>query len=70
MSPVEKQGAILFFAALFFYFLPAIAAVMRRHNNKSAIWILNLLLGWTVLGWIVALVWAHTNNRKPFGRGF
>ena len=45
---------------LVFYFLPAMAAAGRRHHNQSAIFILNLLLGWTILGWIAALVWAFT----------
>jgi hypothetical protein len=32
----------------------------RRHHNRSAIIALNLLLGWTILGWITALVWSLT----------
>jgi Superinfection immunity protein len=42
------------------YFLPAIVAAIRHHPNQNAIFIQNLLLGWTILGWIVALVWANT----------
>lgn len=42
------------------YFLPAIVAGNRRHHQAAAIFFLNLLLGWTVLGWIAALVWACT----------
>lgn len=42
------------------YFLPGIVAQARKHKNKDAIAILNLLLGWTGLGWIIALVWAFT----------
>jgi hypothetical protein len=38
------------------YFLPAIVAAKFR--NAGAIFVLNLLLGWTLIGWIVALVWA------------
>jgi hypothetical protein len=40
------------------YLLPAIVAAIRKHQSFGGIFILNLLLGWTVLGWIVALVWA------------
>ena len=40
------------------YFLPLIVAVMRSHQNSGAIAVLNLLLGWTLLGWVGALVWA------------
>ncbi|MCO5257500.1 MAG: superinfection immunity protein [Lentimicrobium sp.] len=38
------------------YFLPAI--VGRKHKNVTSIALLNLFLGWTVIGWIVALIWA------------
>lgn len=38
------------------YMLPwAIAAVRGNSNAWSVFWI-NLLLGWTIVGWIVALV--------------
>jgi hypothetical protein len=40
------------------YFLPSI--IGREKRNFPAIFILNLLLGWTVIGWIVALIWALT----------
>lgn len=43
-----------------FYFLPTIVAAIRHHPNQNAIFILNLLLGWTILGWIAALVWGNT----------
>jgi hypothetical protein len=43
-----------------FYFLPAILAGGRHHHNTGAIFIINLLLGWTLVGWAVALAWAFT----------
>ncbi len=43
------------------YFLPTIIAWLRTHYNRGAILALNLLLGWTVVGWIVSLVWSFTN---------
>ena len=46
------------------YFLPTIVAHVREHHNTLAIGVLNLLLGWSAIGWIVALVWAFTNNKK------
>ena len=46
------------------YFLPAIIASSRSHPNSTAITLLNLFLGWTALGWIVALIWANTAIRK------
>jgi hypothetical protein len=44
------------------YFLPSL--VGHKRQNANAIFILNLFLGWTLLGWIVALVWAVTNEQK------
>lgn len=42
------------------YFMPALVASGRRHRQRVAILVLNLLLGWTVLGWVGALVWAFS----------
>lgn len=39
-----------------FYFIPSI--VGRKKKNSTAIIVVNLFLGWTVIGWIVALAWA------------
>jgi ribosomal protein S27E len=44
------------------YFLPTIIAVVGTHHNAGAILVLNLFLGWTFLGWVVALVWACTQS--------
>jgi hypothetical protein len=49
---------IAFAVCLSLYFLPSI--IGRNKRNFAAIFLLNLLLGWTVIGWIVALVWALT----------
>lgn len=48
----------------FLYFLPLIVAAGRGHTNMLAIGVLNLLLGWTMIGWVVAMVWACTNQTK------
>jgi len=40
------------------YFLPTIVAVIRNKSNKLAIFVMNLFLGWTFIGWVVALIWA------------
>jgi Superinfection immunity protein len=33
----------------------------RHHRNRVAISVTNLLLGWTLIGWVVAFIWACTN---------
>ena len=47
---------------LFFYFLPTI--VGRKKENKMAIFVLNFFLGWTFIGWVIALVWATTKESE------
>jgi hypothetical protein len=44
------------------YFLPWIIAKLRHKANSDAILIFNLLLGWMVIGWIAALVWAFLKD--------
>jgi hypothetical protein len=53
---------VLSLIALFLYFLPTIVANSRKRQVGS-IFVLNLFLGWTLLGWVVALVWAM--SEKP-----
>jgi hypothetical protein len=47
-----------------FYFMPTIVAIIRKHQNAPAIAILNFLVGWTGIGWIVSIVWAFTESRS------
>lgn len=46
------------------YFGPTIIARRRKHQQKTAITVLNIFGGWTFLGWLVALVWAFTTPSK------
>jgi hypothetical protein len=43
------------------YFLPSFIAWNKR--NSGAIIALNILLGWTFIGWVVALVWSLTADQ-------
>jgi len=56
------EALISLIAVMLVYFLPAIIAAFRRHHNGAAIALLDLLLGWTVLGWIAALIWSVTRT--------
>ena len=47
---------------LVLYFLPTVVAYHSKKKNKQAICVTNVLLGWTLIGWIVALVWATTKD--------
>ena len=45
------------------YFLPTIIVLARRKKNVLGPILVNVLLGWTVVGWIVALIWALTVDK-------
>lgn len=40
------------------YFLPTIVAIGRGSMRTGGVLVMNLFLGWTLLGWVVALAWA------------
>lgn len=53
---------IFIIIGLFLYFIPAF--VGRNKRDSMGITLLNIFLGWSVLGWIGALIWAVTSERK------
>lgn len=54
--------AAIGFMLVALYLMPASIACARSHHNAAAIFVLNLLLGWTFIGWALALVWACTRT--------
>ncbi|WP_231494613.1 superinfection immunity protein [Bordetella petrii] len=65
LNAFGKLVAGSFFVALpLLYFLPTIEAKLRDQPNIVSIALVNLLLGWTLVGWVVAMAWACT-VRKP-----
>jgi hypothetical protein len=38
------------------YMIPTTIALVRNRPNTSTIALINILVGWTVVGWIIALV--------------
>jgi hypothetical protein len=47
------------------YFAPTLIAMLRGHHNSAAIFALNALLGWTVIGWLGAFIWSLTAVMWP-----
>lgn len=43
---------------IFFYLIPSFIAFSRKHDSKGWVLILNIFLGWTLLGWFFVLFWA------------
>jgi len=48
------------------YFLPSI--VGKDKKDAGAIFLVNLLLGWTVVGWVAAMVWACAADHPVYVR--
>jgi hypothetical protein len=55
-----SMAFFLLLTAITLYFVPSWVAWDRKHHQLAAILALNLLLGWTLLGWAAALVWSLT----------
>lgn len=55
-------GVIIFLIII--YFLPTIVAVARGHRQTFPIFAINLLLGTTLVFWVVSFVWATMRNEK------
>jgi len=57
-DPVAVLGTTYLGVVVAVYLIPGMIAGIRNHPRKGAIIALNLLLGWTFLGWVAALIWA------------
>ena len=59
------MAMVLVLFNLTFYLLPSIVALIRKINKRDIfiIAILNLLFGWTVIGWIIILIWAFVSQK-------
>lgn len=58
MKTTRVIFGILISVLSLFYLLPTGIAVGRGRTNTGSIFVLNLCLGWTLIGWVVALTWS------------
>lgn len=63
---IAGAGGLFCFACyclmvLLFELIPTWIALARKHPNTVPIFLVNFFLGWTCIGWFVALVWSFTN---------
>lgn len=66
----EISSMIYTGVAVIIYLLPAINAYSKRHRSRALIMVVNVLLGWTLIGWIWALAWSAGNvkdDAAPIG---
>ncbi len=72
-ATLSQFGSVLFVVGmliglildLMLYFIPWIVAWNKKHENVTGIFLINLFFGWTLIGWIVALIWACTVRQAP-----
>jgi Superinfection immunity protein/zinc-ribbon domain len=56
-------GFPFFLASVALYFLPTIIGASRHKTNLVGIFLVNFFLGWSIIGWVIALVWAVSTER-------
>jgi len=65
----EVGGVIVFVTsvvlACVLYMIPTLVASRRQHHQRGAITALNIMLGWTMVGWVAALTWSLTEVLPP-----
>jgi len=68
---VVVLGILMVIVALvvgvFVYFIPAFVAFSRQHPHRGPILLVNIFAGWTLFGWVAALIWSLAS---PTGGSF
>jgi hypothetical protein len=57
--------AVLTLLAVAMYLLPLIIGLARRVPDVGSVAVLNILLGWTLVGWVLALALAMRSAQPP-----
>ena len=61
-------GVVMFlFGSLFTYMYPSWVACQRNIVSEESVVMSNILYGWTVIGWLIALYWALTDPARKIG---
>ena len=61
----DALGALIWIAVIVAYWVPTIVAVIRHVPNAGSVAVVDGLLGWTVIGWVVALAMACRSKPAP-----
>lgn len=46
------------------YLVPAVVAIIRGHQSAMAITFVDIALGWTLIGWLWAMVWSLAGVKR------
>lgn len=61
---LAAQSFVVLFVIAILYFLPSVIASRRKNKSANSIFVVNLFLGWTLLGWVIALAWSVSNQEE------
>ncbi|MBY0488495.1 MAG: superinfection immunity protein [Gemmatimonadaceae bacterium] len=61
------KGWIMIVISVALYILPSLLAWKNESPRRTKILLINLLLGWTVIGWIVAMIMTFAYVAPPAG---
>jgi Superinfection immunity protein len=56
-------GLVAFSLLTAAYFAPSIVAALRKHHQVGPVAVVNFFLGWTLVGWVVAMAMALSAAR-------
>ena len=59
------QDFFIFIVVAIIYMFPTAIAYQRGHQSQGGIAALNILLGWSLVGWVIALIWSCSAVSKP-----
>lgn len=60
---ITTELVVILSAAIFVYLFPTYLALVRKHIDWKGVLFVNILIGWTVLGWFILLVWALDTDK-------
>lgn len=59
---------LMLLAVVVLYMLPTLIAFGREHPRRQDVALVNILLGWTLIGWVAVFLWASlTHVESEFG---
>jgi hypothetical protein len=58
LAQTDTGGIGYLIVILALYFIPTIVAYVRHVPNAGSVVVINVFLGWTLIGWVVALAMA------------
>jgi hypothetical protein len=61
------KGAVIIVTSILMYLLPSMLAFKRERRRKWRILAINVLLGWTLIGWVVAMLMTYAYEPPPEG---